>query len=210
MTIKQFVFSPFQENTYVISSDNSDALILDPGCFNDSEEQKLLNYINDEHLHVKFLVNTHLHLDHIFGNTFVEKTWGVQTSANEKDSFWLDSYDEHCRLFGLKPPSQAPTIGHVLKEGDSIQLGNDIFRILEVPGHSPGSIALYHEGGHLFAGDVLFKGSIGRTDLQAGDYAQLIKGITEKLLILPNQTVVYSGHGETTTIGFERENNPFL
>jgi hydroxyacylglutathione hydrolase len=210
MTIKQFVFSPFQENTYVISADNKDALILDPGCFNASEEQKLLDYIKSEQLNVKFLVNTHLHLDHIFGNVFVEKSWEVKTSANAMDAFWLETYEDHCRLFGVKPPSSAPSIGHVLKEGDSIQLGNEIFKILEVPGHSPGSIALYHSDGFLFAGDVLFKGSIGRTDLEQGNYAQLINGITNKLLILPDETVVYSGHGDPTTIGFERKNNPFL
>ncbi len=211
MVIKQFTFSPFQENTYIAYTKNLEAMIVDPGCYNIVEENQLRNFIESNGLIVKHLVNTHLHLDHAFGNSFVEETWNVKTAAHPGDAFWLKGMAGQCRMFGLELKKPAPAISLELQEGDRISLGDESFEVLHVPGHSPGSIVLYDAQSHcLFAGDVLFEGSIGRTDLQGGDYSQLIKGIQEKLLVLPDETVVYSGHGNATTIGKEKVSNPFL
>lgn len=211
MEIKQFTFSPFQENTYVAYTDDLEAIIIDPGCYSPAEEKQLQQFIVSMGLNVKYLVNTHLHLDHAFGNTFVEETFNVKTSAHVGDAFWLKGMAGQCRMFGLELKRPAPSITHELKEGDRINLGTETFEILHVPGHSPGSIVLHNSKEQiLFVGDVLFEGSIGRTDLQGGDYGQLIRGIQEKLLALPDETIVYSGHGAATTIGRERRSNPFL
>lgn len=211
MEIKQFTFSPFQENTYVAYTVKQEAMIIDPGCYSTEEENRLRQFIETKGLKVMQLVNTHLHLDHAFGNSFVEKTWNVRTTAHSGDGFWLKGMTDQCRMFGLELRNPAPEIGIELQEGDLIPLGEETFEVLHVPGHSPGSIILYNAKEHfLFAGDVLFDGSIGRTDLQGGNYAQLIKGIQEKLLVLPDETIVYSGHGPATTIGKEKASNPFL
>jgi hydroxyacylglutathione hydrolase len=211
MIIKQFVFSPFQENTYVVYADNLEAMIIDPGCYQPSEEKKLQEFVESNGLIVKHLVNTHLHLDHTFGNVFVEETWGVRTAAHIGDDYWLKDMTGQCRKFGMEPLRPAPSIGIILKEGDRILLGTESFEVLEVPGHSPGCIALYNAARHcLFSGDSLFYGSIGRTDFPGGDYQQLIQGIQEKLLTLPDETAVYPGHGPFTSIGNERSSNPFL
>ena len=211
MEIKQFVFSPFQENTYVAYTDTLEAMIIDPGCYSTQEEKQLRMFIESKGLKVIHLINTHLHLDHAFGNSFVEETWNVKTEAHAGDAFWLKGMAGQCRMFGLELRNPAPDISKELQEGDVIGLGSETFEVLHVPGHSPGSIVLYNAKAHiLFAGDVLFEGSIGRTDLQGGNYSQLIKGIQEKLLVLPDETIVYSGHGSTTTIGKEKVSNPFL
>jgi len=211
MKIKPFTFSPFQENTYVAYTDDLEAMIVDPGCYSVAEENQLRSFIESKSLKVVHLVNTHLHLDHAFGNRFVEETWNVKTSAHEGDAFWLKGMAGQCRMFGLELRNPAPTITHLLQEGDQIKLGSDSFVVLHVPGHSPGSIVLYNAKDHfLFAGDVLFENSIGRTDLQGGDYGQLIQGIQEKLLVLPDETILYCGHGSATTIGKEKASNPFI
>jgi hydroxyacylglutathione hydrolase len=211
MEIKQFIFNPFQENTYVAYTDKLEAIIIDPGCYSTDEELLLRMFIESKGLKVLHLVNTHLHLDHAFGNSFVEETWNVKTEAHAGDAFWLKGMAGQCRMFGLELRNPAPSIQKELQEGDSILLGSESFEVLHVPGHSPGSIVLYNAKEHfLFAGDVLFENSIGRTDLQGGNYGQLIKGIQEKLLVLPDETVVYSGHGAATTIGKEKASNPFL
>ncbi|HET9571479.1 MAG TPA: MBL fold metallo-hydrolase [Bacteroidales bacterium] len=211
MEIKQFVFNPFQENTYIAYTDHQEAIIIDPGCYSPVEENQLRSFIDSKGLKVLHLVNTHLHLDHAFGNRFVEETWKVVTEAHAGDDFWLKGMAGQCRMFGLELRKTAPNIGKELREGDHIQIGTESFEVLHVPGHSPGSIVLHHAKAHLlFVGDVLFENGIGRTDLQGGNYAQLIKGIQEKLLVLPDDTIVYSGHGSATTIGKEKASNPFL
>jgi hydroxyacylglutathione hydrolase len=211
MNIKTLTCNPFQENTYILWSESKDAIIVDPGCLHEKEEIALKRLIESEKLEVRYLVNTHLHLDHIFGNRFVERTWNVGTSACKKDEFWLQNFNIQCKMFGIEEPVEAPHIAQYLAEGDFLLLGTERIDILEIPGHSPGSLVLYDAtGGNLIAGDVLFQGSIGRTDLNGGDYDQLIDNIQRKLLVLPDQTVVYPGHGSKTTIGNERKMNPFL
>jgi len=211
MTIKAFVFNPFQENTYLISTEQGEAMVIDPGCYNPNEEKRLADYITQQGLTVTSVVNTHLHIDHVLGNAFLEKLTGIKALAHAGDAFWLTSLDAQCRMFGLKTPTEKTDAQLTLKEGDTIQLGEETFTVLEVPGHSPGSIVLYNAAQHcLFSGDALFAGTIGRTDLTGGDYDTLIRNIQSKLMTLPDDTVVYCGHNSSTTIGEERRTNPYL
>jgi len=211
MQIQQFTFNPFQENTYVVYNDEKEALIIDPGCYSANEENKLKDFIESNSLNVKMLVNTHLHIDHVLGNAFIEKTYQVKATANSEDEFWLKGLEEQSRMFGLKLRHETPSLGNYIHEGDILMLGKDTFKVFQVPGHSPGSIVLYNASCNcVFVGDVLFENSIGRTDLQGGNYQSLIEGIQNKLLTLPENTVVYCGHGPSTTIKREKENNPFI
>jgi glyoxylase-like metal-dependent hydrolase (beta-lactamase superfamily II) len=211
MTVKTFVFSPFQENTYIVYSDSKDAIIIDAGCYNDVEKQNLKHFIESNDLNIKNLLNTHLHLDHQFGNKFVSNTFGLEPQAHIEDEFLLENVNAQARSFGMNINEDAHKLGKYIIDNEVIEFDNSQIRALHVPGHSPGSLAFYFEKeGMVFVGDVLFRGSIGRTDLPKGDYATLINSITKKLLPLPDSTVVYSGHGPTTTIGYEKINNPYL
>lgn len=210
MTIHTFVFSPFMENTYVAYDSIGECVIIDPGCITDAERTALLQFITERQLIVKHLINTHLHLDHAFGNLFVERTYGIEAQANKEDEFLLRQISAQAEAFGMRFDEQ-PELKHYLTEGDTIVFGETTLTAIHVPGHSPGSLCFYDAvSGTLFAGDVLFRGSIGRTDLPKGNYEQLIDGITKKLFPLPDETAVYCGHGPATTIGYEKENNPYL
>lgn len=210
MTIKTFTFSPFMENTYVVYDETNECIIIDPGCVTDAEKAKLLQFITDNQLSVKHLINTHLHLDHAFGNLFVEQTFGVQAQAHPEDEFLLQQISAQAEAFGMRYNEQ-PELKQYLAEGDCIAFGTTTLTAIHVPGHSPGSLCYYDpQSATLFAGDVLFQGSIGRTDLPKGNYEQLISNITEKLLTLPSETIVYCGHGPSTTIGDEKNHNPYL
>ena len=211
MTIKTFTFNPIQENTYLVYDETNEAVVIDAGCVSEIEKRALKNYIEDNNLSLKRVINTHLHFDHQFGNKFLFDTYGILPEAGKADEYLLDDVVAHVRSFGLDIKEEAQPLGGYLTENQVIKFGNTSFVIYQVPGHSPGSVAFYDQkDGIVFAGDVLFRGSIGRTDLPQGDYATLIESITKKLLPLPDSTVVYCGHGPSTTIGFERKNNPFL
>ena len=211
MTIKTFTFNPIQENTYLVYDETNEAVVIDAGCVSEIEKRALKNYIEDNNLTLKRVINTHLHFDHQFGNKFLFDTYGILPEAGKADEYLLDDVVAHVRSFGLDIKEEAQPLGGYLTENQVIKFGNTSFVIYQVPGHSPGSVAFYDQkDGIVFAGDVLFRGSIGRTDLPQGDYATLIESITNKLLTLPDSTVVYSGHGPSTTIGFEKKNNPFL
>lgn len=211
MTIQLFTFNPVQENTYVLHDETLECIIIDAGCFYDQEKALLKKYIDDNKLIVKRLINTHLHFDHQFGNRFVSETWGLKPEAHKDDEFLLDGVVAKARVFGFPIREDAVPVGHYLNEGDEICFGKTRLGILHIPGHCPGHLVFHNETEKiLFTGDVLFKGSIGRTDLEKGDYNSLISGITKKLLTLPDETVVYPGHGPTTTIGREKEFNPYL
>ena len=201
----------FPVNTYVLSDETNEAVIIDAGCYYEEEQEMLKQYIERNGLTVKHLLNTHLHLDHIFGNAFVSRTYGVMPEASADDEFLLPKTKDYCRMFGFKLNEETPSIGNYLKEGDEIRFGNTVLKVIQAPGHSPGSLVYYNgKDNCLFCGDVLFRGSIGRTDLDKGDYHQLINSISTKLFVLPDQTIVYTGHGESTTIGNEKMNNPFF
>lgn len=211
MTIKAFTFNPFQENTYLVYDETKEAVLIDAGCLMDDEKEHLKKYIVENKLVLKRLLNTHLHLDHQFGNRYVADTFGIQPEACKEDEFLLETVVAQARSFGFQVNEEAQPLGGYIVENQEIEFGDSKFVTLHVPGHSPGSMVFYSEDNSvIFAGDVLFKSSIGRTDLPKGDYATLISNITKKLMTLPDSTVVYSGHGPATTIGHERKNNPYL
>lgn len=211
MTIKTFTFNPFRENTYLVYDETNEAVIIDAGCLDIGEKHKLTRFIADNNLQLKKVLNTHLHIDHQFGNKFLFETYGLKPEACKKDEFLLENVKMQAAMFGLPLNESAQEIGENIEDNQEIKFGNTTLKALHCPGHSPGSICFFSEkNGVLFAGDVLFQGSIGRTDLQQGDYATLIRSITTRLLPLPDSTVVYCGHGETTTIGEEKRSNPYL
>ena len=212
MTIKTFTFNPFQENTYLIYDDTNEAVIIDAGCITNAEKSLLKKFIEENKLTLKKVINTHLHLDHQFGNKFLFDTYGLKPQAHHEDEFLLESVIAQAHSYGFPiEDEKAQGLGGYIADNDVIKFGNSSLRAIHVPGHAPGHLAFYAENdGVLFAGDVLFRGSIGRTDLPKGDYATLIQSITKKLLTLPDSTVVYCGHGPTTTIESEKVNNPYL
>lgn len=211
MHIKQFVFNPFQENTYIVYNDSLEAMVIDPGCFNSVEEGRIVTFIKENNLKIKYVINTHLHIDHVLGNYFFEINYGIRALAHQGDEFWLNGLSAQARMFGMDLKAGNPTLGGFLKDGDKISLGEDNFEVFETPGHSPGGIVIYNAASNvLFAGDLIFQGSIGRTDLAGGNYHDIIKSIQQKIFVLPDETVVYSGHGPSTTIGHEKQYNPYI
>jgi glyoxylase-like metal-dependent hydrolase (beta-lactamase superfamily II) len=212
MKIKSFVFNPIQENTYLVYDETGECIVIDAGCLFPQEEAEVVNFISTNNLTLKRVLNTHLHFDHAFGNYFLAKKYGVLPEAHKADEFMIPIIQEQVRRFGfsnLKVEGQP--LGGYLTEGDTIRFGNTELSVLHVPGHSPGSLCYYCKAADaLFSGDVLFRESIGRTDLPGGNYHDLINGITQKLLTLPENTTVYPGHGESTTIKHEKQFNPFL
>ncbi len=204
----QFTFNPFQENTYLLAAENGDCAIVDPGCYNQNEWKTLNRAIEENGLKPTLLLNTHCHIDHVFGNYLVQDKYGLSPmiSKNEKPVF--DTVSQVAGMYGLNyTPSKDP----IFYEENFIKLGNVEFEILEVPGHSPGHVAFYqNESKLLISGDVLFKRSIGRTDLPGGDFNTLIKSIESEIFKLPDETRVLAGHMEETTVGEEKRFNPFL
>lgn len=209
MKLHIFTFNPFAENTYVISDDN-ECVIIDPGCYDAREFEQLQSYIQASGLTPTKVVLTHAHLDHIFGLQRCLTAFDIPYYMHNDEKVVLDAAPGVASMYQVYcEPVKTPHI--TLAEGDRISMGGMTWDIFFTPGHSPGSIVFYQkESQQLIAGDVLFRDSIGRTDLPGGDHATLIKMIKEKLLILPDDTVVYPGHGPSTTIGYERKNNGFL
>lgn len=210
LKIKKFVFSPFQENTYVVYDLAShEGAVIDPGCYNDAERRQLADFIEKENISVKYLLNTHCHIDHIFGNRFVTDEFKPRYLAPEKDVFLLKLMEEHAGEYGVKlEPSPEPD-GFV--DDETISLGERNLTQIFTPGHTPGEFCFYCQDYKvLFSGDVLFRLSIGRTDLWGGNYDQLISSIENKLYVLPDDVVVYPGHDVQTTIGYEKKHNPYV
>jgi glyoxylase-like metal-dependent hydrolase (beta-lactamase superfamily II) len=200
------------ENCFVAYDEESrEAAIIDPGFYWPDEQQLLTEFIDKHRLKVKYLLCTHLHFDHIFGNAFVEETFGVKASANDADWPWAENIKERVARFGVRYDEDVPPLGKVLNDGDEITFGNNRIVAIAVPGHSPGSLA-YHipDAKMLFSGDALFRGSIGRTDFPDSNHRALIYAIREKLLTLPKGTIVYPGHDRETTIELEKMNNMYL
>lgn len=210
LKIKSFVFSPIQENTYLIYNEFNDCIIIDPGCYFPHEKDELAAFITQSGLKPQMLLNTHCHLDHVFGNKFVAEKYELTLQLHEKEKLLLDYAPTSGLMYDL--PFDNYTGPYIyLKEGDTVKLGEDELKVIEAPGHSPGHICFYCEKQHfIISGDVLFNRSIGRTDLPGGNHQTLIKNIKEKLFVLPDKTIVYSGHGPETTIGEEKKYNPFL
>lgn len=209
--VQCFTFNPFQENTYVVYDETKECVIFDPGNINVKEDKILSAFIEKEQLNVVQLINTHCHLDHVFGNQYVVEKYKVEFSMHKGEVPVLNSFIPTCQLYGIpiKVPSPNPT--KFIEHQDVISFGNTQLLALLTPGHSPASLSFYCEAsGFIISGDVLFRESIGRTDLPGGNFDTLVNSINAHLFTLPNQTIVYSGHGPTTTIGYEKENNPFL
>lgn len=210
ISIHSFTFSPIAENTYILFDETKACVIIDPGCYDDRERLELADFIKNNGLNPVKLLNTHCHLDHVFGNDFVAKKYNLKVEAHQNEVPVLEAFERSAAMYGLQA-DPSPAISTFLKEGDQIHFGNSILDILFTPGHSPGSITFYsREQQFMISGDVLFYGSIGRSDLPGGDHATLISSIKKKLVPLGDGFKIYSGHGPITTIGFERVNNPFL
>lgn len=214
LKVKQFVFNPFGESTYVVTDEATlESIVVDPGMATEAEQRRLDEYIESNSLKITGVVNTHLHLDHCFGANHVRDRYGVPVRAHAADAPLGASLAAQMRRFGMVagPSGEAVTIDAPLADGDVITLGHEHLRVLHVPGHSPGGIALYSPDGHfVLAGDSLFAGSIGRTDLEGGDYATLVDAVRRKLLTLPPDTLVLPGHGPATTVADELHSNPFV
>jgi hydroxyacylglutathione hydrolase len=210
ISIQAFTFNPIQENTYLLFDETKQCVIIDPGCYDEQERSLLKKFISDNGFTPVKLLNTHCHLDHIFGNRFIADTYNLKLEINKHDQRILDAFEMTANMYGMNAdPSPQPSV--YLEEGDIITFGNSQLEILFTPGHSPGSITFYsRKDKFMIAGDVLFRGSIGRSDLPGGNHDTLIDSIKTKLIPLGDDYKVYSGHGTVTTIGFERMNNPFL
>jgi glyoxylase-like metal-dependent hydrolase (beta-lactamase superfamily II) len=208
--VKCFTFNPFQENTYLVYDETNTCVIIDPGMYHKAEEEALQDFIENNYLKPVLLLNTHCHIDHIFGNRFVKDTYDIPFYAHELEMDNLTHAPQHARIFGVSMGA-SPEPDYFIEPKKDISFGNTTFKVLFTPGHSAGSVSFYNaESNFVIAGDALFMGSIGRTDLPGGDYDTLIESIKSELFTLPDNTIVYSGHGPETTIVREREENPFL
>ena len=207
--VQCFTFNTFEENTYVIYDDTKVCAIIDPGCYEQHEQETLRAFIEEHALKVTHLINTHAHIDHVAGNKYVQATYDVPLALHQQEIPILQAADQYATTYGFTA-YQPIDVEKLLAVGDTIQLGEESLSVLHVPGHSPGHIALYSQQAKLcLCGDVLFKNSIGRTDLPGGNHTHLLQSIHEQLFLLENETVIYSGHGPTTTIGEEKKNNIF-
>lgn len=210
LQVKSFTFNDFYENTYLLFDETKECVIIDPGCNNESEKSLLSNFITENELTPIHLLNTHCHIDHILGNKYVADTYGLTLVSHKGEIPVLEFGSQTAAMYHI-PYEKSPNIEIFVDEGDVISFGNTTLDIIFTPGHSPASISFYHkESNILIAGDVLFQGSIGRTDLPGGNFEVLIRMIKSKFLTLPDETIVYPGHGEHTNIGIEKRTNPFL
>lgn len=211
LKIKLFTFNMFSENTIIIWDDKSgDAAIVDPGTSSSTEENELLSFISSKDLRIKYLINTHCHIDHILGCSFVKEKFNPVYYAPELDLPLLDNAQQQAQMFDLDI-DQPPIPDKLITEQTEIMIGESKLQFLFTPGHTPGEFCIYIEEEKIcVTGDVLFKESIGRTDLWGGNYETLLNSIHEKLILLPDDVVIYPGHGEPSTIGYEKQNNPFL
>ena len=211
MNIKKFTFNPFQENTYIVWGNTKECIIVDPGCYSQDERKELINFIVDNDLKPRKLINTHCHIDHILGNRFISDHFNIDLYAHKDELRLLNMSKETARTYGLVDYQESPEPKYFINEGEIISCGEIIFKILFTPGHSPGHICLLNtKEKAIISGDVIFKGSIGRTDLPGGDLNILMRSIQDKMLNLDDETTIYSGHGTNTTIGNEKASNPFL
>jgi hydroxyacylglutathione hydrolase len=210
LTVKAFSFNPVEENTYVLYNEKGGCCIIDPGFYFPEEKEKFKRSIEENNLQPILLLNTHCHLDHVFGNKFVHDTWGLLLHIHEKEKQMLDFAPASGQMWQLPFENYEGDLIFI-GENSRIEIGNDELEVRFTPGHSPGHVCFYDEAdGFAISGDVLFNGSIGRTDLPGGDFHTLINSIQTQLFTLPDDTKIYCGHGPMTTIGFEKMNNPFV
>ncbi len=209
MNTQTFVFNPFQENTIVAFDETKEAVIIDPGCYELAELHELDSFIADHKLNIKYLLNTHCHIDHVLGNDHVKEKYKVKLLIHPNEEVVLRTVKTYAPNYGFAQYRETLPDGF-LEEGDTVKFGNTTLEVFFLPGHAPGHLGFYHrEQKVMISGDVLFAGSVGRTDLPGGDFDTLINSIHQKLFTLPDSVVVYPGHGPTTTLGKEKITNPF-
>ena len=210
INIKQFTFNAYQENTYVLFDETGECVIIDPGMYDGAEQNELVQFIVAAELKPVLLLNTHCHIDHVFGNKFVFDQWGLKPQFHQGELVVLQSIPGYAPQMGMSYElSPEPEV--YLPESGEVHFGNSSLKLIFAPGHSPAHLCFYAEADNfMIGGDVLFHSSIGRTDLPGGNHQQLINSIKENLFILPPETKVFPGHGKSTTIGFEQKHNPFL
>ena len=208
--IKCFTFNPFQENTYLLYDEKGIATLIYPGCYTEEEKRELEAFIVKEGLQVTQLLNTHCHIDHVLGNAWAMDRFQISLQIHTLEVPVLKSVEVYAPNYGFRDYVPTTASSH-LTEGQEIQVGKEIVRCIFVPGHAPGHLVFYHEASkRCIAGDTLFRGSIGRTDLPGGNHALLIEKIKSQLFVLPEETLIFPGHGQETSIGFEKKNNPFV
>ena len=210
ITIQKFTFNPYQENTYVLYDETGECVIIDPGMYDAAEQNEFVKWIKENSLKPVLLLNTHCHLDHVFGNKFVFDNWSLKPQFHQGELYVLQAVPGYAPQMGLNYElSPEPEV--YLGETGTVTFGNSKLELIFAPGHSPAHLCFYaEEDNFLIGGDVLFYSSIGRTDLPGGNHQQLLNSIREKLFVLPDSVTVHPGHGQHTTIGFEKQNNPFL
>lgn len=210
MTVSGFTFNAFSENTYLLHDATGQCVVVDPGCYSRAEQTALREFIEAEGLQVVLLLNTHCHIDHVLGNQFILDTYKVPFLIHEADLSVLRAVPTYAANYGFPQYTPAEPTGF-LTPGEPLTFGETELQVLFTPGHAPGHVVFYHAPSHtLIGGDVLFRGSIGRTDLPGGDYATLIESVKSQLFTLPDEVTVYPGHGPATSIGVERSTNPFF
>lgn len=210
MHIQQFAFNPFQVNTYILYDDTGECAIIDPSCYEKNEKKQLAEFIKDKGLKPVLQLFTHCHIDHMLGSRFVSKTYRLKPLTHQDSLTFLENSKEYGKVFGFDVDK--PILPEVyLDDGDTLYFGDQELKVLYTPGHAAGSLCFYHQKeGFIVVGDVLFRSGIGRTDLPTGDHDLLVKSILQKILVLPGDTVVYPGHGPSTTVEEEKVGNPFL
>ncbi|MCD6067552.1 MAG: metallo-beta-lactamase [Bacteroidetes bacterium] len=210
MQLHSFTFGPFQENTFVLYDESNECVIVDPGCYSSEEKNALKEFVSQNGLKPVMLLNTHCHVDHVAGNAFVFDTWGLKPIVHKDDMPVLDSQQRVSDMYGL-PCELSPRPEKFMNEGDVLSFGTTSLEVIHTPGHAPGHVVFLHKASNtLINGDVLFNGSIGRTDLPLGNHEQLLESIRTKIYTLPDETIVYCGHGPSTTVGKEKLHNPFV
>jgi glyoxylase-like metal-dependent hydrolase (beta-lactamase superfamily II) len=208
--IERFIFNLFEVNTYVLYDETKESVIIDPGCYESAEQNRLKKFIEEKGLKPVRLLNTHTHIDHILGNQFIVNQYNIKPEIHEKGLIFLNKLPDTAVGFGMIV-NEVPQPGNFINDGDIIKFGNSRLKVLYTPGHANGSVCFYNEEQKfVIVGDVLFNQSIGRTDLPTGDFDLLNKSIEEELFTLPDDVIVYPGHGPETTIGFEKINNPYV
>ncbi len=208
--IKSFTFNPILENTYILYHSSGECIIIDPGCYFDDEKEVIETFITDNGLKPVMLLNTHCHLDHVFGNKFIAETYRLTLHIHPLEKEIFNLAPASGLLYDL-PFDNYSGVFLWLNEGDTLRLGEDEMSVIHVPGHSPGSVCFYCKSQKfLIGGDVLFQRSIGRTDLPGGDHDTLLQQIRKKIFVLPDDVIVYPGHGAVTSIGEEKKYNPFF
>jgi hydroxyacylglutathione hydrolase len=208
--IKSFTVGPFSENMYILYNENKNGIIIDPGMYDTHEDEMIFEFIAQYNLNITQIINTHAHLDHVFGVPSIIQKYKIPFAITEAELSTYNWATAAAIKYGLHIKT-LPEPSYYIKPNDTISIDTDILKILDTPGHSPGHVCFYCNAQQfLIAGDAIFQMSIGRTDLPGGNHAQLINSITGQIFGLPDATIIYSGHGPSTTVGFEKMNNPYL